>query len=286
MTGATGATGATAASGRAAHRRDTAVTEPGLYVYGVSRALPHETLERVAGVSGAPVHVIEERGLAAVVSPVSLEEFGEDALRRHLEDLGWLESTARAHHAVVDAAAAHAATVPLGLATVYRSEDRARTALRERHEEFDRALRRVTGRTEWGVKAYADLAEAAGEPEREAGGDDRPGTAYLRRRGAQRRSEEEARREVLEAAGLIDDELCAIAATRRLHRPQDPQLSGERGWMILNAAYLVDDDRADDFRAAVTRLGEARPEIRLLLTGPWAPYSFAIEEEEEAWTEP
>lgn len=56
--------------------------------------------------------------------------------------------------------------------------------------------------------------------------------------------------------------------------------------MVLNAAYLVDDDRADDFRAAVRRLGEARPRIRLRLTGPWAPYSFAIEEEEESWTEP
>lgn len=259
------------------------MTERGLYVYGVSRALPHEAMEHVGGVSGAPVRVIEEQGLAAVVSPVSLEEFGENPLRQHLEDLGWLESTARAHHAVVDAAAEHAATVPLGLATVYRSEDRARTALRDRHEEFDRALRRITGRTEWGVKAYADLTEAGGTAAAsgKAAGGDRPGTAYLRRRGEQRRTEEEARRDVLDAAGLIDDELCAIAAARRLHRPQDPQLSGERGWMVLNAAYLVDDDRADDFRAAVRRLGADRPEIRLRLTGPWAPYSFAIEEEEE-----
>lgn len=263
------------------------MTEPGLYVYGVSRALPGEALERVAGVSGAPVRVLEEEGLAAVVSPVSLEEFGENPLRRHLEDLGWLESTARAHHAVVDAAAAHAATVPLGLATVYRSEDGARTALRERHEEFDRALRRITGRTEWGVKAYADPAEAEdAPPEPEAGGDDRPGTAYLRRRGERRRTEEDTRHEVLETAALIDDELCAIATTRRLHRPQDPQLSGERGWMVLNAAYLVDDDRADDFRTAVMRLHGTPPGIRLQLTGPWAPYSFATEEEEEWWTEP
>jgi hypothetical protein len=259
------------------------VAEAGVYVYGVSRALTPGAVERVAGVSGAPVRVIEEQGLAAVVSPVSLEEFGEDPLRRNLEDLAWLESTARAHHAVVDAAAAHAVTVPLGLATVYRSEDRARTALRERHEEFDEALRRITGRTEWGVKAYADLAEAADAPPEESPGDERPGTSYLRRRSAQRRTEEEARRGVLELAERIDDALCAIAAARRLHHPQDPQLSGERGWMVLNAAYLVDDDRADDFRAAVRRMGELRPEIRLQLTGPWAPYSFATEE--EAWTE-
>jgi hypothetical protein len=262
------------------------LAETGIYVYAISRDLPPEAMEHVGGVGGAPVHLIEDRGLTAVVSPVSLGEFGEEALKRNLEDLGWLERTARAHHGVVDAAAAHAVTVPLGLATVYRSEDRARQALRDRHEEFGQALSRIAGRTEWGVKAYADLAEvtAGGEPEDqgETSGA-RPGTSYLRRRSAQRQTEEEARHEVLMAADRIDDELCDVAATRRLHRPQDPQLSGERGWMILNAAYLVDDERADEFRTTVARLAGERPEIRLQLTGPWAPYSFATEE--EAWTE-
>lgn len=260
------------------------MTEPGTYVYAVSRGLPPEAIKGARGVAGTPVHLIEDRGLVAVVSPVSLEEFGEEALRRNLEHLDWLEATARAHHAVVDAVAARAVTVPLGLATVYRNEDRARDGLRERYEEFVRALNRITGRTEWGVKAYADLGPAAaGEPAEPPAADARPGTAYLRRRGAQRRTEDEARREVLAAAERIDDELCTIAATRRLHRSQDPQLSGERGWMLFNAAYLVDDERTDDFRAAVERLAGARPEIRLQLTGPWAPYSFATEEEE--WTQ-
>src|SRR5689334_10205327 len=87
MTAGSGATDVS--GGTAARRRGTAVgeyaTEPGLYVYGVSRGLPHEALERVGGVGGAPVRVIEEHGLAAVVSPVSLDEFGEDPLKRHLE---------------------------------------------------------------------------------------------------------------------------------------------------------------------------------------------------------
>lgn len=259
------------------------MAERGIYVYGVSRDLPGEAMETISGVGGAPVHVIEHGGLTAVVSPVSLAEFGEDALRHNLEDLGWLESTARAHHAVVDAAATSAATVPLGLATVYRSEDRVKKALRERSKEFTRALSRIIGRTEWGVKAYADLRQAtpSGTTRVEAP-TARPGTSYLQRRRAEQHTEEEARREVLAIAERIDTELRDIAAAGRLHRPQDPQLSGERGWMILNAAYLVDDARADDFCATVARLADLRPEIRLQLTGPWAPYSFATEE--ETWT--
>jgi hypothetical protein len=262
------------------------VTDNAIYVYGVARALPRDAVAGIRGMSGTPVELIEHAGLTAVVSPVSLDDFGEDALRENLEHLDWLESTARTHHAVVDGASDSAPVVPLGLATVYRTEDRVRETLDARHEEFDRALARITGRTEWGVKAYADLNLPASGARAEAASSARPGTSYLQRRRTEQQSAEESRHEVLAVAQRVDDELRDIAAAGRLHRPQDPQLSGERGWMILNAAYLVDDDRAEDFRAAVRRLAGLRPELRLQLTGPWAPYSFATEEEEEEeeWT--
>jgi hypothetical protein len=262
------------------------VSEIGVYVYGVGRDLPREAGEGLNGVAGASVRVIEGGGLQALVSTVSLGDFGEEALRRNLEDLEWLEAVARAHHAVVDAAAALATVVPLGLAGVYRSEERVREVLRARNEDFTRALGRVTGRTEWGVKVYA-------EPRRTTTADtakakavaDRPGTSYLRRRKVEQETREISRRDLLTMAGDIDGELRELAVAGRLHRLQDPQLSGERGWMILNAAYLVDDERADDLLTAVTRLADLHPEIRLQLTGPWAPYSFAAEEE-ETWTTP
>ncbi len=48
--------------------------------------------------------------------------------------------------------------------------------------------------------------------------------------------------------------------------------------MVLNAAYLLDDDRADSFAAAVRALSDRYPGLRLELTGPWPPYSFAAAE--------
>lgn len=50
--------------------------------------------------------------------------------------------------------------------------------------------------------------------------------------------------------------------------------------MVLNGTYLVDDDRADEFAAVVEDLGKQFPGIRLELTGPWPPYSFAGAERE------
>jgi hypothetical protein len=52
--------------------------------------------------------------------------------------------------------------------------------------------------------------------------------------------------------------------------------------MVLNAAYLVADERAEEFAAAVTGLAAAHPGVQLALTGPWPAYSFAGQPEPEA----
>lgn len=54
----------------------------------------------------------------------------------------------------------------------------------------------------------------------------------------------------------------------------DPVLHGRRDWLVLNGTYLVDAG-AGEFSAAVAELDRAVPDIRLELTGPWPPYSFA-----------
>jgi hypothetical protein len=42
----------------------------------------------------------------------------------------------------------------------------------------------------------------------------------------------------------------------------------------LRAAYLVDRNRIEQFALEVAGLQESRPDLRLLCTGPWPPYSF------------
>ena len=58
--------------------------------------------------------------------------------------------------------------------------------------------------------------------------------------------------------------------------PQNRELSGHEGEMLLNGAYLVDADRVDGLRALVAELEEhhARSGRGIELTGPWPPYNF------------
>jgi len=245
------------------------------WLYAVARHPNPAVLGRLTGVAGETPHMVESGRLTAVVGLVPASSFGQEALHRNLEDLDWLDRVARAHNAVVDALARVGPTVPLRLATIYHDDVRVRLAVDEHAPEFERTLRHVTGRTEWGVKVLLDptrLSEPA-PPER---ADAPPGAAYLRRVRNTLLARDQVARFGAEQADRIHTALAALAVDARRHRPQSPQLAGEDLPMILNAAYLVVDDAVREFEQAVTRHGRAHEAIQLRLTGPWPPYSFSV----------
>ncbi|MCW3839231.1 GvpL/GvpF family gas vesicle protein [Micromonospora yasonensis] len=255
----------------------------GVWLHGVVAGDTPPAPAGITGIAGTPVRTVAAAGLAAVVSDAPLTEYGEEALRRNLEDLAWLERAARAHHAVVDVLSRAGAVVPARLATVHRDDGRVARVLVERHDELAGTLARLTGREEWGVKGYAvpGATPRADEPAGAGGG---AGAAYLRRRKAQLTAREEGQRIAADAAAAVHTALAGYAVTARRHAPQDRRLSGAPTPMVLNGAYLVDRDRLDGFAALVRELGDRHPEIRLEPTGPWPPYSFVAEPSAEpAW---
>jgi hypothetical protein len=234
----------------------------------------------LTGVDREPVRTIETAGLVAVVGTVRLDEFGEEPLRRKLDDLGSLEAVARAHHEVVAVTARQGPAVPMRLATVYRDDARVAAMLTERHDDLVLVFKQLAGRTEWGVKAYATSTDtvAAENADMDAA-TTRPGTAYLLRRRTQLSAADNARRAAAESARQVHETLSGIAVASRLHAPQDPQLTGDAGWTVLNGAYLVDDAAVERFAAQVRALSERHPAVRLDLSGPWPAYSFSAIED-------
>ncbi|MQA15194.1 MAG: hypothetical protein GEV09_13790 [Pseudonocardiaceae bacterium] len=249
--------------------------EHATYVYAVTQEQP--ALDELRGIGGSSVRGLPVEGLVALVSSVALAEFGAEPLRRNLEDLGWLEATARAHHEVVEASAALVVTAPLRLATVYHDDARVREMLEQRREELAAALARVVGRAEWGVKVYDDNATAAA-PDGAVADDPAagPGASYLRRRRLERDAAQQRGRAAAERAEAIHLALAATASASRRYPPQDQQLAGHSGMMMLNAAYLVDPPGAEALRGRIDELADG---ARYDLTGPWAPYSFAVLEQ-------
>ncbi|AVT28674.1 gas vesicle protein GvpFL [Plantactinospora sp. BC1] len=252
---------------------DSAAGAAGCWLHGVAREVDPATLAGGTGMDGGPLRAVPAAGLVAVVSTAPLAEYGEEALRRNLEDLAWLERAARTHHEVVAALSRTGAVVPTRLATVYRDERGVARLLAERRADLAATLDRLTGRTEWGVKGYV----VPGLPARATApvGAEGAGAAYLRRRRAELSCRDEGQRAAAQAAAAVHDALAGYAAAARRHAPQDRRLSGAPTAMVLNGAYLVDVAGLDGFTALVTALARRHAELRLELTGPWPAYSFA-----------
>ncbi|WP_369208734.1 GvpL/GvpF family gas vesicle protein [Streptomyces sp. PU-14G] len=277
------------------------------YVYAVCRGCDPDVLAGLSGQApGAPVRLLRFGALEAVVQDVPAASFGEEALRERLGDRAELEHCARAHHAVIAAAAATAPTLPLPLATLYLGDGRARAALSADASRFLGALRRIAGRVEWGVKVYASReggrgpgkehaagrTAGRGAPEcRTAPGSEaarrppaRPGHAYLERLRGVRQEREQRQEAGLGAAEAVDRALGGLAVASRRLRSHDTAVTGGRGAQLLNAAYLVAEGRRDEVAEAVQALRES-PECRgveVELTGPWVPYSFVDGGESDA----
>ncbi|PRH76992.1 gas vesicle protein [Streptomyces solincola] len=248
------------------------------YVYAVTRPFDGLPPEGARGISGQPPRLVRHGDLVAVVDAVPAADFEEGPLKARLEDLDWLAGTARAHDAVVAALATVTCPVPLRLATVCRDDSGVRRLLEEGGERFERALDRLDGRMEWGVKVYAEepappAEPASPRPSAGAGQARGSGRDYLRRRMEARRSREADWGRADALSRRLHAELSAQAEAAALHRPQDAKLSGVAGVNVLNAAYLVDRTRGQEFADLVH--GYAEEGVQVRLTGPWVPYSFA-----------
>jgi hypothetical protein len=197
----------------------------------------------VQGLDGVPVDERSVAGLTVVVSVL--------AGRPHAT-----REAALAHAAVIDAlAAANDAVLPARFGTWFASTERLTRDIFARADEFRRALDGVRGCVEIGVRvARRPEAPAESRPVSVAGSD------HLRARLT----------EVQDAEWVSDGlhgSLRARARASALRRPTAPDL-------LLDGAYLVEMESVPGFRQAVTELELQHPELAIVSTGPWPPYSF------------
>lgn len=257
------------------------MSDVGLYMYAITRKVDPSDLAGARGLRGASLRVVEHEGLTAVVSEVDLDEFGEQGLRRNLEDLAWLEEVARGHDEVVHRVSALGATAPMRLATICRGEAGVAARLEDSHDALVQALDRVEGRAEWSVKVFAP----PGSPDEPAQRDDTEtptvgaGAAYLQRKRADAERRRSAAEDAMQVAEGVHHSLCGLAVASRRLQPQDPRLTGHEGTMTLNGAYLVEAADGEAFAARVKELAAEHPTAHVECNGPWPPYSFATLEE-------
>jgi hypothetical protein len=165
--------------------------------------------------------------------------------------------------------------------TIYESEQHVERMLAERAVVFGEVLARLAGRAEWGVKLTADRDRVA-ETVRSrmghaAGATAGAGGSYLGRKQQDMRLRDEVDEMLTAAAAECHARLEEWASASELLPPQRRELSGHEGEMVLNGAYLVDDNRLEGFKRVVSELREqyGGEGMAFDLTGPWPAFHFA-----------
>jgi hypothetical protein len=203
-----------------------------IHVYAFTenrRALP-----TVEGLDGAPLEARTIGGIETVMSR-----------RRRGTTTETLQVDALAHGGVVEALVDLAdAVLPVRFGDAPQEEDELERAVRERAGELRRALDRVRGCVEVGLR----LTTPASTNGRRAAS----GTEYIRK-------------------------LQATDAFGAARRAELRTFARDARATPTGAAYLVPRAELGHVREAVERFVRAQPTYAVLCTGPWAPYSFAVE---------
>jgi len=237
------------------------------YLYALVR--PGTIRVEVAGILSRPTRVVAIDGIGAVVGTVPADLFVADSMESRMGDSGWVASLARAHDDVVAAVTQLATTIPLRLGTTSDDDESVCALLTDLAGAATRTFDRFEGRTEYGVQVFAPghrQAPSEGAPE--------GGAAFLRRRRAELKEDELRRVAAVEQAETAYQLLADVAVDDRRISVRS-RTSGTAGPMVLNGAFLVDNDAVTSFRAVADQLAASLGPDRVVITGPWAPYSFA-----------
>jgi hypothetical protein len=245
----------------------------GTYLYCVIAAPRRPTVRRARGLAGTGrVRVLDvDAGLFLAVADAPLDQYGEAAIARGLQDLDWVSRAAVAHEAVIESFGGAPAVLPMKLFTIFASDERALAHVRGERLRIAGVVKRVANQQEWGVRVVLDRSRGGAKkpPSR-----DGSGVAYLTRKKAQRDAVLELADRARDTVAALFDRLASRAkdATRR----SATELPMQSGPLLLDAAFLVPRSRAKSFQALVAREAKslAKSGYGLTLSGPWPPYSF------------
>ena len=198
-------------------------------------------LPTLPGLEDATVETREAGGLTVAVTEHRAQpDLSNNAVLRHAQVVETLSQ-------------AGAAILPARLGVAFADEAALRDAVAARQAELSAALERVRGCAEIGLRVLSP--EAREQAEGAVGGGE-----YMRAR-----LREAMDRERL--AGALHDAL-------RSHARDSTQRARAGGPLLLDAAYLVPHAGVDAFAREVRKLERSHPELALVCTGPWPPYSF------------
>ena len=243
-------------------------TADGIYVYCIIESAEPRTFGKIGiGGRGDEVFTVHHRELAAVVSKTPLQVYDptrENALtHEHVNEVVMIDNGFT--------------PVPMSFGTMFKTEGDIVEFLKDTYDALRDVLRKMKDKLEFGLKVNWDRESVLADVERDYEEirrlkaqieSDQATSTYFARMQLGRLVEQALAERSESFVREIYDELREAALASRSNK-----VIGDR--MIMNAAFLVERDKADMFDQKVQEVGRRyEGKLKFTYTGPWPPYNF------------
>lgn len=244
----------------------------------------------IDGIDGGKIFAIPYKDLEAVVSEVSLEEFGSEEIQRKAqEDLGWIKEKAQLHAEALEEAMKKGdeilSIIPMKFGTIFKTKERLAQTLKKYYSKFKKTLESLAGKQEWSVKAYLNrkafeeevkkVSPVVREKEKEITSMPE-GAAYFAQKQIDQAASKEADRALQNYTENFFETLKKYAEAETKGKILEKELTGKSLPMFLNAIFLVSEEKLEDFIKEIDKLSkDYKPKgFDFEYSGPWPPYNF------------
>ena len=219
----------------------------------------------IQGLEGTVTYDISFKNIVAVVSDIKRQQVSIKA------------ELAIDHAKVIERLALHHTVLPMRFGTFIESEEAVQKMLKKYYERFIQSLKNVNQKYEfclkifWNHDTYLNKisynTEAVDRKSRNIVPENSNHAQYLFNKLREHRIEESLLKHVENLIEEINLKLQTLQPKMKLKKMVSKSL-------ILDAVYLLDKDKKEEFIKEINHFNNQHEDLNLLVTGPWAPYSF------------
>ena len=223
------------------------------------------------GVGARPTYLVAGNDLAAVVSVMADNDLPRDS------------ATILEYHNAIESLHNQIGVVPLRFGTVIDREEEVIHLLEKHGERYKKLLKELDGCVEMGIRVISEDVSINPEPwdnayARSVTGCPGAGAAYLAERKSRYDAETVASEKEQDAIARHRSPFDGLIVNFKGQASKLPILGSQPRATLLSLDFLVSRRSVDSFRAVYNRL---KPEenAKMMLSGPWPPYSFVLPED-------
>jgi len=235
-----------------------------LYLYGIIDS-SDQVKDSIYGLEGACVYNIPYCDIGAVISECT------EPVQNNTK------GNVLAHEEVVERLMGHFAVLPVRFHTVFDGRDNLLSMMQSYYKDFRNNLERLRNKIEFGIKVIwpSDKIKEhiintyKKSSQKVPMSDDSSNKRFMREKFEKHKLDEEFQAKADKFINVMDIFFSKFAAEKKLKKLKTEDL-------LLDAVYLVEKDKQDDFKEAFEYIKSPHANFKFLFSGPWPAYNFVI----------